>query len=110
MVEGFLGAAFFFVDENELNHYLYTVHEEYKRYGNLDVSSFGVMDYLPLAYDKLIDKSKFTMNEKQKNRLLEMLSNKPQGELALLYYKNNLLEFSKLDVIKSKFKYIIEKG
>ena len=108
MVEGFLGAAFFFVDENELNHYLYTVHEEYKRYGNLDVSSFGVMDYLPLAYDKLIDKSKFTMNEKQKNRLLEMLSNKPQGELALLYYKNNLLEFSKLDVIKSKFKYIIE--
>ena len=100
--------AFFFVDENELNHYLYTVHEEYKRYGNLDVSSFGVMDYLPLAYDKLIDKSKFTMNEKQKNRLLEMLSNKPQGELALLYYKNNLLEFSKLDVIKSKFKYIIE--
>lgn len=108
MVEGFLGAAFFFVDENELNHYLYTVHEEYKRYGNLDVSSFGVTDYLPLAYDKLIDKSKFTMNEKQKNRLLEMLSNKPQGELALLYYKNNLLEFSKLDVIKSKFKYIIE--
>ena len=108
MVEGFLGAAFFFVDENELNHYLYTVHEEYKRYGNLDVSSFGVMDYLPLAYDKLIDKSKFTMSEKQKNRLLEMLSNKPQGELALLYYKNNLLEFSKLDVIKSKFKYIIE--
>ena len=108
MVEGFLGAAFFFIDENELNHYLYTVHEEYKRYGNLDVSSFGVTDYLPLAYDKLIDKSKFTMNEKQKNRLLEMLSNKPQGELALLYYKNNLLEFSKLDVIKSKFKYIIE--
>lgn len=108
MVEGFLGAAFFFVDENELNHYLYTVHEEYKKYGNLDVSSFGVTDYLPLAYDKLIDKSKFTMNDKQKGRLLDMLSNKPQGELALLYYKNNLLEFSKLDVIKSKFKYIIE--
>lgn len=108
MVEGFLGAAFFFVDENELNHYLYIIHEEYKRYCNLDVSSFGINDYLPLAYDKLIDKSKFTMNEKQKNRLLEMLNNKPQGELALLYYKNNLLEFSKLDVIKSKFKYIIE--
>lgn len=108
MVEGFLGAAFFFVDENELNHYIYTVHEEYKKYGNLDVSSFGVTDYLPLAYDKLIDKSKFTMSDKQKGRLLDMLSNKSQGELALLYYKNNLLEFSKLDVIKTKFKYIIE--
>ena len=108
MVEGFLGAAFFFVHENELNPFLYSVHEEYKRYGNLDVSSFGVTDYLPLAYDKLIDKSKFTMNEKQKNRLLEMLSNKPQGELALLYYTNNPLEFSKLDVIKSQLTYIIE--
>lgn len=108
MVEGFLGAAFFFVDENELSHYLYTVNEEYKKYGNLDVSSFGVTDYLPLAYDKLIDKSKFTMSDKQKGRLLDMLSNKSQGELALLYYKNNLLEFSKLDVIKTKFKYIIE--
>ncbi len=108
MVEGFLGAAFFFVDENELSHYLYTVNEEYKKYGNLDVSSFGVTDYLSLAYDKLIDKSKFTMSDKQKGRLLDMLSNKSQGELALLYYKNNLLEFSKLDVIKTKFKYIIE--
>lgn len=108
MVEGFLGAAFFFVDENELNHFLYTVHEEYKRYGNLDVSSFGVNDYLPLAYTKILNSSKFSITEEQKDSLYHMLENKSQGELALLYYKNNLLEFSKLDMIKSKFKYIIE--
>ena len=108
MVEGFIGGAFYFVDENELSHYLYNIHEEYKKYEDLDVSVFGIKDYLPLAYDKLINNSKFTINDKQKQSLLDMLTGKPQGELALLYYKNNLIEFSKLDIIKSKFKYIIE--
>ena len=63
---------------------------------------------MPLVYDRLIEKSKFTMTDKMKANLLDMLTGKPQGELALLYYKNNLLEFSKLDFVKAKFKYIIE--
>ena len=107
-VEAFLGDAFYFVDETELTNYIYNIHEEYKKYGELDVSKFGVNDYLPLVYDRMINKSKFTMTDKQKRNLLDMLSGKPQGELALLYYKNNLLEFSKLDFVKVKFKYIIE--
>ena len=74
----------------------------------MDVSKFGVNDYLPLVYDRMINKSKFTMTDKQKRNLLDMLNGKSQGELALLYYKNNLLEFSKLDFVKVKFKYIIE--
>lgn len=108
MVEGFVGSAFYFADENELMHYMYNVHEEYKRYGDLDVSAFGVSDYLPLAYDKLINNSKFTISDQLRNSIHQMLIDKPQGELALLYYKNNLLEFSRLDVIKAKFKYVVE--
>ncbi len=108
MVEGFVGSVFYFADENELMHYMYNVHEEYKRYGDLDVSAFGVSDYLPLAYDKLINNSKFTMSDQLRNSIQQMLIDKPQGELALLYYKNNLLEFSRLDIIKAKFKYVIE--
>ena len=107
-VEAFLGDAFYFVDESELTNYIYNIHEEYKKYGELDVSKFGVNDYLPLVYDRIINKSKFTMTDKQKRNLLDMLNGKSQGELALLYYKNNLLEFSKLDFVKVKFKYIIE--
>lgn len=107
-IEAFLGNAFYFVDESELTHYIYTIHAEYKKYGELDVSKFGINDYLPLVYDRLIEKSKFTMTDKMKVNLLDMLTGKPQGELALLYYKNNLLEFSKLDFVKAKFKYIIE--
>ena len=107
-VEAFLGDAFYLVDESELTNYIYNIHEEYKKYGELDVSKFGVNDYLPLVYDRMINKSKFTMTDKQKRNLLDMLSGKSQGELALLYYKNNLLEFSKLDFVKVKFKYIIE--
>lgn len=108
MVEGFVGGAFFFTDENELNHYLHNISTEYKTYGNLDVSGFEINDYLPLAYDKLIKNSMFDMSEKSKHALKKMLEKKDQGELALLYYKNNLLEFSKLDVVKSRFKHIIE--
>ena len=107
-IEAFLGNAFYFVDESELTHYIYNIHTEYKKYGELDVSKFGVNDYLPLVYDRLIEKSKFTMTDKMKANLLDMLTGKPQGELALIYYKNNLLEFSKLDFVKAKFKYIIE--
>ena len=107
-IEAFLGNAFYFVDESELTHYIYNIHTEYKKYGELDVSKFGINDYLPLVYDRLIEKSKFTMTDKMKENLLDMLTGKPQGELALLYYKNNLLEFSKLDFVKAKFKYIIE--
>ena len=107
-IEAFLGNAFYFVDESELTHYIYTIHAEYKKYGELDVSKFGINVYLPLVYDRLIEKSKFTMTDKMKENLLDMLTGKPQGELALLYYKNNLLEFSKLDFVKAKFKYIIE--
>lgn len=108
MVEGFVGGAFYCVDENELYHYIYTIHQEYKRYGSLDVSKFGISDYLPYAYDRLIAMSKFDMDDKMKQSLIDMLHDKPQGELALLYYKNNLLEFSKIDLVKAKFKYIIE--
>lgn len=108
MVEGFVGSAFYFADENELMHYMYNVHEEYKRYGDLDVSAFRVSDYLPLAYDKLINNSKFTISDQLRNSIHQMLIDKPQGELALLYYKNNLLEFSRLEIIKSKFKYVVE--
>lgn len=108
MVEGFVGSAFYFADENELMHYMYNVHEEYKRYGDLDVSAFRVSDYLPLAYDKLINNSKFTISDQLRNSIHQMLIDKPQGELALLYYKNNLLEFSRLDIIKAKFKYVVE--
>lgn len=108
MVEGFVGSAFYFADENELMHYMYNVHEEYKRYGDLDVSAFRVSDYLPLAYDKLINNSKFTISDQLRNSIHQMLIDKSQGELALLYYKNNLLEFSRLDIIKSKFKYVVE--
>lgn len=108
MVEGFVGSAFYFADENELMHYMYNVHEEYKRYGDLDVSVFGVSDYLPMTYDKLINNSKFTISDQLRNSIHQMLIDKPQGELALLYYKNNLLEFSRLDIIKAKFKYVVE--
>lgn len=108
MVEGFVGGAFFFTDENELNHYLVNINNEYQKYGSLDVSIFGIEDYLPLAYNKLITNSKFTISDNMKDNLVKMLKSKDQAELALIYYKNNLIEFSKLDVIKSKYKYIIE--
>lgn len=108
LVEGFVGSAFFFSDENELNHYLVNIQDEYHRYGSLNVEAFKVPDYLPLAYNKLVENSKFDMNEEMKDSLRKMLSRKSQGELALIYYKNNIIEFSKLDVIKSKFKYVIE--
>lgn len=108
MVEGFVGGAFFFTDENELNHYLVNINNEYQKYGSLDVSIFGIEDYLPLAYNKLITNSKFTISDNMKDNLVKMLKSKDQAELALIYYKNNLIEFSKLDIIKSKYKYIIE--
>lgn len=107
-IEGFLGDAFYYVDENELNHFLFNIHKEYAKYGTLDVSAFGIANFTEMAYQRLLSRCKFNMTEKMKKRLHDMIEDLPQGELALLYYKNNLMEFNKLAFIKAKYKHVIE--
>ena len=48
------------------------------------------------------------MCQRTKDALLDILTNRDEAELILLYYKNNLLEFSQLPFIKEKYKYIVE--
>ena len=72
-IEGFLGDAFYYVDENELNHFLFNIHKEYAKYGTLDVSTFGIADFTEMAYQRLLSRCKFNMTEKMKKRLHDMI-------------------------------------
>lgn len=109
VLEGFLGDAMFFVTNTELYHFLYNIHEDYKeKYDAINISAFGNRDWLFMTYDRLLSKCKFNMTDKDKADLYEVLLNKDTAELIILYYKNNLLEFSKLDFIKAKYRYVVE--
>lgn len=107
-LEGFLGNAMFFMSESEVNHYLVNIHREYEKYEHLDVTAFGDMNWMLLATERVMSQCKWEMTQSQKDNILEMLAGKEDGELALLYYKNNLMEFCKLPFIKAKMKYIID--
>lgn len=108
-LEGFLGDAMYFVTENEMYHFLNNVHTEYKeKYKGMDITAFPKCNWVQLTYDRIISKCPFDMTQKTRDALLDILTNRDEAELILLYYKNNLLEFSQLPFIKEKYKYIVE--
>lgn len=109
-LEGFLGGAMYFMDENELNHYLVNIHNEYVAHGVMDLTAFGDKDWIKLATNRVLSQCKWEVSEKQKDYIVDVLCHKDDGELAMLYYKNNLMEFSRLPFIMEKFRYIINQN
>lgn len=107
-LEGFLGGAMYFMDENELNHYLYEIHQEYESIGDMSIEIFGDHDWIRLATDRVISQCKWDITQKQKDYIVDILCHRDEAELIMLYYKNNLIEFSRLPFIIEKFRYIIE--
>lgn len=109
-IEGFLGDAMYLVTEEEAFHFLYTIHTEYtERYNkNIDLMKFPRYNWLDLAYQRVLSRCTFAYDQSFKDIVFDMLKDLDDGELALLYYKNNLLEFSKNQFIIDKLKYVIE--
>lgn len=106
-LEGFLGDAMYFTTEAECMHFLDTIHREYKDYGDLNVDIFGQDAWLDKAYNRVLSKCKWNITPAQADNIKTILASRDTAELILVLYKNNLLEFSRLPFIASKFEYIM---
>lgn len=97
----------------ELYEYMNNICDEYvtQYMGKLDMSflQFGDdADPTLMVKNRLKRKLSFKMTADQEELLEHYLSRRSREELLLLYYKNNLIEFSKLPFIADKFKYLLD--
>ena len=99
-----------FANHSELFHYIYNIINEYrdKYKEKLDLSSFHIKDSKFKVAKRLVNKCDFNLDDKSIIHIEEILNNLSEDELALLYYKNNLFEFNRLDIMKDKMEYIIK--
>lgn len=104
--ENFLSNGVKYNTEEELYQHFTNVIDEYDP--KLDFSIFNIENINQKVLQKLIDKCAFQVSENTKHHLEKMIEGLEFGQKVLLYYKNNLYEFSQLPWIREKLKYIVE--
>jgi len=107
--ENFLQDAVKFSTVGEMYEYISNIHNEYeeKYKGKLDVSVFEVEDINHKLVKRLINKCAFDVSNETVLSLEKIVFNMGKTEKHILYYKNNMMEFNNLPIIKEKYNYII---
>lgn len=114
-IENFLGDNMAFENPAEIYNVINTIDREYR------MLTSGISDEAISMFAKNIDLSKlqdlcvdrylkhciFGYEESLVKSLKRIFSRMPTGELLLMYYKNNLMEFSRLDFMKEKIRVLI---
>jgi len=108
--ENFLGGGMFFNTEGEVYTFIDRITTEYKKkYNrNLDCSVFKFDNIDKAVLTRIIGKCEFNVEDSFVIALEEIVKFLSYEEKVLLYYKNNLFEFSKNPFILAKSKYIME--
>lgn len=108
--ENFLAEGIIFNTESEIYQYIERICREYKKKynSNLDCSIFTFDDIDTTVIKRLLSKCGFDQTDEFIINLQEIISNLSYEEKVMLYYKNNLYEFSKNKFIKDKLKFIID--
>lgn len=107
--EGFVGDSLSFSTEGELFEFMDNIHNEYlDNYKDLDVSIFDTHYITDKVFERLEGKCAFQYDQQFSENLIEILKQKSDAELVLLFYKNNLMEFNKNQFIKDKYKFLMD--
>ena len=104
--ENFLAGGVRYNREEELFQHITNVCNEYD--ARMDFSIFQIDDIDQKVVDRLLNICEFQKTDVFIHNITEMVHNMKYGEKVLLYYKNNLYEFSRLPFIFDKLKYIVE--
>ena len=107
-LEGFLGDAMYFMDMNELMHFLNNVKKEAEQLEALDMSVFGMHSWQDRAFERILTRCKWNVSMEDKMIISDIFANLTMNEAIMIYFKNNLMEFNRLPFIKKKFEYIID--
>lgn len=107
--ENFLQDAVKFSTTGELYEYISNIHNEYEENykGKLDVGPIEMLDIDHKLVKRLINKCAFDASNETVMSLEKIVFNMGKTEKYILYYKNNMKEFNKLEVIKDKYEYLI---
>lgn len=107
--ENFLGVKVKYNFESEVFTFIHRVRNEIKsKYPNgIDCSPFYFENMRYKVKEKLCDRCAFPLDIDFVNNLDAVLESCSNDELCILYYKNNLMEFSKTPIIRAKLKYIM---
>lgn len=103
--DSFLANANLYNTENEVFHHIMNVCDEYDN--NIDYTIFKIDDIDHKVIKRMIDICAFDPSDEFISSIESMVKNMKYGMKVLLYYKNNLFEFSRVPFIFEKLKYIV---
>lgn len=103
--ENFLSGSVQYNTEEEVYQHITNVCEEYD--SKMDFSIFQIEDIDQKVFDCLMKLCAFTPSSAFLDHVRIMIHGMKHGQKILLYYKNNLYEFSRLPFIREKLKYIM---
>lgn len=108
--ENFLAGSVKFNTENEVYQYIDNICGEYnKKYKNgFNTTIFHFDDIDTQVLERLESLMGFAIVPEFEKNIKDILANLSLEEKILLYYKNNLFEFSRLPFIMDKLRYIIQ--
>lgn len=104
--ENFLSGSIQYNTEEEVYQYISNICNEFDK--RIDYSVFHVSDLDKKILEKIINLCAFKASKKFLTHVEEMIARMTYGEKILMYYKNNLYEFSKVPFIYEKLKYICQ--
>lgn len=104
--ENFLSGSIQYNTEEEIYQFITNICGEYNK--KMDYSVFHVDDIENKIYEKIIKICAFTPSSAFLKHIKIMISGLEYGQKVLLYYKNNLYEFSRVPFIYEKLRYIVE--
>ena len=107
--ENFLAGGVQLNTEGELYLYIDRISAEYtKKYSSkIDCSIFHFDDIDTAVMKRLISKCSFNVTDEFIISLQDMISNLSYEEKVMIYYKNNLYEFSSNQFILDKLRYVV---
>ena len=115
-IENFLGDSMWFESSSEVYHVIHTIRQDFqKRFGGSLSKEAKAMFALDIDLDALpamctrrfLKHCIFHYPKELETNLFAMFSGMSSDELILMYFKNNFMEFSRLQFIKEKFKLLI---
>lgn len=117
-VENFLGDGCYFVNESDMLNVVNNIHSEYKRKvgevgfeaatiallsENLDVDELH-----KIVTMRYLEHCKFVISKTTSDNIVGIFKGMCISELLMFYYKNNLMAFNNLSVMKEKYKTLVE--
>jgi hypothetical protein len=103
--ENFLSNGVRYNTEEEVYKHITNVASEYD--SNMDYSIFEIDDIDHKVVERLLEVCAFTPSDEFVMHIKHMVHNLKYGQKVLLFYKNNLYEFSRLPWIYQKLQYIV---